>query len=51
MRICDRCGGKDITEKLVSKIDGKEVDLCKTCDEAFQDFLNPKRPGRPPKEK
>ena len=51
MRICDRCGGKDIAEKLVSKLDGVEIDLCVECKEALREFLNPKRPGRPPKEK
>ena len=61
MRICDRCGGEVIAEKLVSKIDGVEIDLCTTCNEAFREFLSqdqrgneetePRRRGRPPKEK
>ena len=54
-RICDRCGGKNIREKFVSKLDGAEIDLCAECKEAFQEFLDkstePRRPGRPPKEK
>ena len=41
MRICDRCGEKEIAEKFVSKIDGSEVDLCGKCKGDFQKFLHP----------
>ena len=50
-RVCDRCASDKVSEKLVSKLDGVEIDLCAECKEAFQEFLNPRRPGRPPKEK
>jgi transcription elongation factor Elf1 len=56
MRVCNRCGDKNVTVKYFEQVNGTEIDLCKKCEESFQAFLvsheEPKRPaGRPPKEK
>jgi hypothetical protein len=53
MKICDRCGARPITTVYENKMDGTQVDLCKACEEALHEFLQPhaegKKPGRPKK--
>lgn len=39
MKICDRCKSENVIASWYEQRDGKEIDLCKACNEELEEFL------------